>query len=51
MQKLMLRVVGEDFTEKEPSELDLEGQSDSLHGQMEEALPTRDSSFDKSSEM
>lgn len=42
MQRLVLRVVRGDFTEKEPSELDLEGQGDLLHGQMEEAVPTRE---------
>lgn len=46
--QLMLRTVGEDFTEKE---LDLEEQSDLLHGQREEAVLARESSLGKISKM
>ena len=41
-------MVGEDFTEKE---LDLEEQSDLLHGQREEAILTRERSLGKISKM
>lgn len=46
--QLMLRTVGEDFTEKE---LDLEEQRIWLHGQREEAVLARESSLGKISKM